>query len=79
MLIIETYATLPADKVSAYAMVRDYLAGKGAQHQNFCDRWRWWMMKLLKYLIIGVITYYVIVYGFCHVVIMIADVLEVTY
>ena len=35
--IIETYATLPADKVSAYAMVRDYLEGKGAQHQNFCD------------------------------------------
>lgn len=35
--IIETYATLPADKVSAYAMVRNYLEGKGAQHQNYCD------------------------------------------
>lgn len=41
------------------------------------------MMKfcfdLLKYLIIGVIAYWVIVYGFCHVVLMIADVLEVAY
>ena len=41
------------------------------------------MMKfcfdLLKYLIIGVITYYVIVYGFCHVVLLIADVMEVAY
>lgn len=35
--IIETYSTFPADKVFAYGMVRDYLEGKGAQHQNFCD------------------------------------------
>ena len=35
--IIETYATLPTDKASAYAMIRHYLEGKGIQHQNFCD------------------------------------------
>ena len=41
------------------------------------------MMKfyfdLLKHLIVGVVAYWVIVYGFCHVVLMIADVLEVAY
>ena len=35
--IIETYPTFPANKVFAYGLVRDYLEGKGAQHQNFCD------------------------------------------
>lgn len=35
--IIETYSTFPADKVFAYGMVRDYLEGKGVQHQNHCD------------------------------------------
>ena len=35
--IIETYETFPANKVFAYGLVRDYLEGKGAQHQNFCD------------------------------------------
>ena len=34
---IETYSTFPANKVFAYGMVRNYLEGKGAQHQNFCD------------------------------------------
>lgn len=41
------------------------------------------MMKfyfdLLKRLIIGVIAYYVLVYGFCHVVLLIADVIGVVY
>ena len=35
--IIETYSTFPSNKVFAYGLVRDYLEGKGAQHQNFCD------------------------------------------
>ena len=37
------------------------------------------MMDLLKHLIIGVIAYYVLVYGFCHVVLLIADVIGVAY
>lgn len=32
--IIETYATLSADKVSAYAMVKSYLEGKIVQYQD---------------------------------------------
>ena len=69
--IIETYATLPTDKVSAYAMER-FLAGGDELMMKFC-------LDLLKYLIIGVIAYYVIVYGFCHVVLLVADVMEVEY
>lgn len=35
--------------------------------------------ELLKHLMIAVIAYYVLVYGFCHVVLLIANMIGVVY